>query len=311
MTTLARLLPRERLVAVLGVTLLVLVTSLAVAPRSEAADICQNFNLSARCRIVFGGDNSGGGGNNGGGPSRPPCNLGAPDYEGVPCDNAVAGSWSNELQCYVIELTGEEADPTDPKWKPGAKLYQCTGFDSDGKTLVPKDVIWSVNPPRTSNPGDLVRDLETAVGARFRAMYPGLAPNPLALGQERTGSRMAPVGLWVWMWPRTMVNQTQWGPLKATAPGTPYYVNAGVTHVKWQMGDGTTVICGKSPAFAPWMRERTPECGHKYKKPGNYRVRITTYWHITYQDANGPGEQNIEFKQQLWVRIGENQVVNK
>lgn len=308
MTTLTRLLPWERVVAVLGVTALVLVASLATAPRSEA-DICENFNLSARCRIVFGGEKGDGKGGGGKGATRPPCNLGAPDYDRVPCDNAVAGSWSNERQCYIIEAS-DQPTPDDPEWRPKGKLYQCTGFDSDGTTLILKDPFWSETPPRTSNPDDLIADLETAVGTKFRAMYPGLAPNPIAVGQEWTGSRMAPVGLWVWMWPRTMW-RTQWGPVEAEAEGTPYWVKAGVTHVKWQMGDGSTIVCQKSPPFAPWMRDRTPECGHKYKKPGNYRVFITTYWQITYVDANGPGEQKIEFKQSLWIRIGENQVVNK
>ena len=84
-----------------------------------------------------------------------------------------------------------------------------------------------------------------------------------------------------------------------------------MTHVKWEMGDGTSITCGKSEPFSRRKAEQTPYCGHKYKKPGNYLVRITTYWNINYRDANGEGRMQTEFKQSLWIRIGENQVVKK
>ncbi|WP_338539264.1 hypothetical protein N5P18_08345 [Janibacter terrae] len=302
------LLRRERLLGVLGVTLLLLVTSLATAPPSDAG-ICQNFGLNASCRIIFGGEKSNGdGGKGGGGKVIPPCNRGAPEHEAVPCENAVGGSWSNERQCYVL-AADPQPDPSDPLWQRRGKLYTCFGLDDEGQ-VVPKDSFWSVREPRTDSPGNLQEDLERGVRTKFRAMYPGLAPNPVPMHSRFDGWRMAPVGLWVWMWPRAPFD-SQWGPIEATDESTGYYINARVSHVVWEMGDSTTKSCGKSPAFMPYMRDRTPTCGHKYKKPGNYLVRVTTHWKIDFRDAAGPDSTTLSFPQSLWVRIGENQVVTK
>lgn len=300
---------RERLFGVLGVTLLLLVVSLSTAPPSEAG-ICTNFGLRANCRIVFGGEKRDGDGGGGGGPAaRPPCHKGGPEFEAVACEDSLSGIWSNERQCYVIE-SPDQPDSTDPIWQREGKLYQCTGLNDEGESI-PRDSFWSVRVPDTDGPTGLQEDLETAVGLKFRAMYPGLAPTPIPKnGRFSEGWRMAPVGLWVWMWPRAP-QDSQWGPIEAHDPGTNYQVNARVTHVKWEMGDGTTKTCGKSQPFMPYMRDRTPVCGHKYKKPGNYIVRVTTYWTIDYVDATGLGRTNLEFPQSLWVRIGENQVVSR
>lgn len=307
MTTLTRVLTRERLFATFGVTLLFLALSLSAAPDSDA-NICRNFGLRANCRIVFGGEKSDGNGG-GKGSGRPACHRGAPEYKSVPCEDAVAGSWSNARQCYVIEAI-EQPGPDHPGYREGAKLYTCTGLNDEGNALIPRDSFWSEEPPETNNPQDLQEDLETAVGTRFRAMYPGLAPSPVPMHARFDGYRMAPVGLNVWMWPRALFD-SQWDPPLVEDPDTGYYVDAGVTHVKWEMGDGTSITCGKSEPFSRRKAEQTPDCGHKYKKPGNYLVRITTYWNINYRDANGEGRMQTEFKQSLWIRIGENQVVNK
>ena len=307
MTILTRVLTRERLFATFGVTLLFLALSLSAAPDSDA-NICRNFGLRANCRIVFGWEKSDGtGGGKGGG--RPACHRGAPEYKSVPCEDAVAGSWSNTRQCYVIEAT-DQPGPDHPGYREGAKLYTCTGLNDEGNVLIPRDSFWSEEPPETNNPQDLQEDLETAVGTRFRAMYPGLAPSPVPMHARFDGYRMAPVGLNVWMWPRALFD-SQWDPPLVEDPDTGYFVDAGVTHVKWEMGDGTSITCGKSEPFSRRKAEQTPDCGHKYKKPGNYLVRITTYWNINYRDANGEGRMQTEFKQSLWIRIGENQVVNK
>lgn len=308
MQTLSRALSPERLFAVLCATALLLAGSLATAPPSDAG-ICNNFGLSANCRIVFGGDKKEGDGKDTG-PTRPQCHRGAPEYEGVPCQNSVVGAWSNARQCYV-DVAVSQPDPTSPEWRDKGKLYSCIGLDDEGTTVI-KESFWSEDEPETDEPGNLQADLERAFELKFRAMYPGLAPSPVPLQAkgQLDGWRMAPVGLWVWMWPRVPFD-SQWGPIKAVDPETRYEINARVTHVKWEMGDGTTKTCDKSVPFMPYMRDRVPTCGHKYKKGGNYVVRVTTYWTIDYIDANGPGTTNLEFPQSLYVRIGENQVVNK
>lgn len=299
---------RHRLLGVMCTTILILAGSLYAAPPSQA-DICQNFGLSANCFIVFGEEKHDGGGGGGDGPVRPPCNLGPPEYHGVPCDNTVGGPWSNEHQCYVLKSV-VQPDPSDPIWQEEGALYDCMGITKDHETFA-KAPFWAEEPPTTETGGNLIKDLQTAVGLQFRAMRPGVAPSPIPTsGTQWDGWRMAPVGTNVWMWPREPDGST-WGPIRVEDESTGYFVKAGVTHVVWEMGDGTKVRCGKSEPYQPWMFRRDPQCGHKYEKPGNYLVKVHTFWSIDYRDAAGNGHTDLKFTDQLWVRVGESQVVSK
>lgn len=304
---------RERLLAAVCVAGLLLVTSLATAPPSNA-EICETFGYKANCRIVFGQENGGDGGDGDDGhegPVRPLCNRGAPKYEEVPCDSDSSGKWSNERQCYVLEAN-DQPDPRDPSYRPGGKYYDCTGRTKDGQ-LFDKPSFWSAEPPETETGGSLEEDLKTALGVGFEAMYPGMAPEPVPTDNEGwDGYRMAPVGLWVWMWPREGFDGDI-GPHKVTDESTGYMVSAKVKSMRWDMGDGSVISCSAdSPAYQPWMKDRTPKCGHKYKRPGSYMVKVKTTWTVDYIDETGYQQVEIEPEpRSIVVRIGENQVVNR
>lgn len=306
---------RERVLGVLCVTLLFLVASLAVAPPSDA-QICKRFGYKANCRIVFGGDKSDGGGDDGGGGggggvTRPLCHLGAPDYRGVPCDSDSAGPWSNQHQCYILP-SETPPDPSDPEYREDGEWYSCMGVAEDGTTPVPKEDFWAAEPPRSPIGGNLKEDLETAIGIDFLAMYPGIAPEPIPNGGRWDDYRMGAVGNWVWMWPREPLGG-MYEPPKAEDPSTGYFVEASVKKLEWDMGDGTIVTCTGPPVpYMPYMEDRRPECGHTYEKPGTYMVRVKTTWTVKYRDANGYDEIDFELPHRsVFVRIGENQVVNK
>lgn len=304
---------RERLLAVLCVTGLLLAVSLMTAPRSEAS-ICKEFKLGANCRITFGGEKGGGGGDDGGGgggSTRPLCNLGKPDYQGVPCDNDAGGTWSNERKCYVLP-TEPQPDPSDPGYREGATSYDCLGIDEDGETEQ-RDPFWASEPPRSPIGGNLQEDLETALDVDLLGVYPGIAPTPIPPNTDWEGFRMATLGTWTWMWPREPLGGML-EPPRAEEPGRDYYVEAKIKTIEWDMGDGKGLVTcnGVAEVYQPYMKGRTPGCGYKYDEPGSYMVKVKTTWTVDYRDESGENSIDIELPHKsVIVRIGENQVVNK
>ena len=309
---------RERSLGILCATALLLAVSVTVAPPSDA-EICETFGHSANCRIVFGGESSDGegddgddGGGDGDGKStRPLCHLGGPEYVGVPCDSDASGPWSNEHKCYVLP-SDPQPDPSDPEHRPGGLFYDCMGYDPEDGHYT-KDPFWSADPPSSPIGGNLKRDLEKAIGVGLDPMYPGMAPEPIPPQTDWDGFRMAPVGNWVWMWPREPLGG-MFEPPRVEDSSTGYYVDARVKKTEWDMGDGSPLVtcAGLAEPYAPWMGDREPECGHKYEEPGNYMVKARTTWTVDYRDASG--EHSIDFDlppKSVFVRIGENQVVNK
>lgn len=305
---------RERLLAILCTTALLLAVSLVTAPRSEAG-ICQKFDFGANCKITFGGEMGEGGGSGGedggGGSDRPLCNLGKPDYESVACDSDAGGTWSNEHQCYVLP-SEPQPDPSDPEWRPTGTYYDCLGVNDEGES-VPKEPFWAEKPPESPIGGNLKEDLETAVGVDFLAMYPGMAPTPIPPNTDWEGYRMSTIGTWVWMWPREPLGG-MFEPPRAEEPERGYFVEAKVKKLEWDMGDGKGLVTctGIPDPYQPYMKGREPSCGYKYTEPGSYTVKVKTTWTVDYRDETGTHSIDIELPHRsVIVRIGENQVVNR
>ncbi|HIZ98194.1 MAG TPA: hypothetical protein H9805_06385 [Candidatus Janibacter merdipullorum] len=304
---------RERLLAVLSVTGLLLAASIVAPPQSEAS-ICKQFGYGAMCRITFGGEKSGGGGDggdDGGESSRPPCHQGGPEYEPVPCDNDGGGTWSNERQCYVLP-SEPQPDPKTPGYRPDGTYYDCLGINEDGETEQ-REPFWASEPPRSPIGGNLQEDLETAVGVDFLAMYPGIAPTPIPPNTDWEGQRMSTLGAWTWMWPREPLGG-MFEPPRVEEPERGYYVEAKVKKLEWDMGDGKGLVTcqGIAEPYQPYMKGQTPGCGYKYDEPGSYMVKVRTTWTVDYKDESGENSIDIELPHRsVIVRVGENQVVNK
>lgn len=311
---------RRRLLTVLSTTLLLVAPSLVAAPPANAG-ICESLGLGAQCRIDFGnpensmGIKAGKGDDNGNGPVRPLCNLGPPKFDGVPCLSD-AGLWSNDWQCYVVPMA-PQPDASDPKWgkdiAKGAHVYDCSGWD--GKHVLPSKPRAEAGRPSTliGNVSlDKKEQLERALGIELNSLFVGMAPKPTA-GSKSRGAGMGVVGTQVWMWG----NPTPFTPWERETPKddpSGYWAHARVTHLSWDMGDGTPrKVCTRAQMveYQPWMKNRTPECGHKYTKPGRYWVNMWTHFRVEWNDVHGLGGEEIILRRSMTVRIGENQVVNQ
>jgi hypothetical protein len=157
-----------------------------------------------------------------------------------------------------------------------------------------------------------IPDLVEQAIARLQLDGPDIhiAPDPSGVGL---------VGLPVWMW--TPETDTTWGPQddSLTALGHTVSVTASGQQIRWNMGDGTEVLCGApgteyQPEFGA---ESSPTCGHAYEHPsrtrpgGRYAVTATTEWHIDWQ-IEGTAISGTEIRireSSTSVRINELQVV--
>lgn len=304
----------RRLLAVLSSTAMLLAPSLMSAPPASAGDdICTRLGYGANCVIDFGNpSNSGGDGDSG--PGRPPCNLGAPDFTGVPCSGD-AGLWSNAWQCYVYPMS-PPPDPSDPQWSKelaaGKTVYDCAGFD--GKNLEPsKPRAIKGDPPTVIGS---IREIDTrefvgrALGIRFESLIPSLAPRPTPRYQSERGAATGVVGAQVWMW----ALQTAYTPfyVEASGAGGRYWVKAKITHTRWDMDDGSPVKTCQTwqmKVYDESLKNETPRCGHKYTKPGRYYVMMWTHFRVEWNDVNGPGGREIIVRRGVVVRVGESQVI--
>ncbi|OAB88934.1 hypothetical protein AWH69_03975 [Janibacter melonis] len=290
-----------RLVATACTTAMLLITALGVAPSSQA-EICRKLGLQAGCRLVLGDPGGGGGGGKGDGDERPLCHTGPPAYDAISCFSTT-GPWSNDLQCYLGE-NYDEIDYSRPEWEghTNGKLYDCVN-----RKGITTGTHWFATPPtiRGYNPSNAA---QTVLDMRFVAFPIGMAPSARRYSQGAAGV----VGMPVWMWAAGLYFYTYADPpVTVREPGTDYYVRASTTHTTWDMGDGTTVRCKKgSPYYPSFNWRESPSCGHRYTKPGYYRVTITTYWRVEWRDALGEDSQDLEFRRSAVIRVLESQTVS-
>lgn len=316
---------RARVVAVLSASLMLLAPGLISAPSAHADSICERLGYGASCRLDFGNPGNSGAGGSGGsdGPRIPRCNLGSygagKNRIGVPCSND-AGLWSNAWGCYVLPFS-PQPEANDPVYgediKAGRAVYRCVGVNPDNTAEFIEREARAVpgTPPTQIGSVDVDgRDqLERALGTQFNALFIGMAPVPFVPGQRATGSEMGVVGLPTWLW-TTPTPFTPFDVEMVDTGGTGYRVEAHVVSTTWDMGDGSPKITcsrGEMVEYQPWMKNRTPTCGHTFDKPGRYYVNMWTNFRVTWVDSNGPGGELIRIRRGMVVRIGESQVVNR
>ncbi|NUR72222.1 MAG: hypothetical protein HOU81_15520 [Hamadaea sp.] len=269
------------------------------------------------CYIVVTGGGSGGsgGGGGGGGDGTAKCR----DETGeIPCYRDSMG-WYNQAEgCYYDRLT---LPPGDPAWgghDPNkGSLYQKWCYDGGAAGYVNSGIVYLTSPP--PGYGGLPSVLEIALRAinalPIAGPDIGLAPRPGGSGL---------VGLPVWMW--TEQRPETWGTQSATAsvPGLSVTARATSVRISWEMGDGSTKVCGNpgtpyTPA-AGGSASRT--CGYQYTEPsrdqripghlGRYRVVGTTTWHVEWTATTGEtGELDVTRSSTTYIRIDEMQVVTR
>lgn len=225
------------------------------------------------------------------------------------------GHWSNDSQCYWSIRDpaeyGELAPP--PGADPLGAWYLCTPAFATGDYIVGTP-HWLVDPPPglALTPGQAAQRI--VQNMEFFGITMGMAPevNP------RLGFRRGFVGVPVWLWAANQ-NAQNWGPytLTETLGGQTITVDARVTSVLWNMGDGNTVACGTAGTeySTGYGVVDSPTCGHRYSTTsethgGHFTVTATSQWAVNWTGAGQSGTIPLTAQSTENIWIDEMQSVN-
>ncbi|WNV75297.1 hypothetical protein [Geodermatophilus sp. DSM 44513] len=92
-----------------------------------------------------------------------------------------------------------------------------------------------------------------------------------------------------------------------------------MSQVAWDMGDGTTVICGAGTPYTAGVEGPSPDCGHVYVKAssrhvpggGPWPITATTTWTITWSGGGLSGTETLELSSSAELFVGELHVLNQ
>lgn len=215
--------------------------------------------------------------------------------EPVPCTSD-DGYWIQDSECYISPV------PRDPQPEEGTAVwehfeenfnrgpatgavYQCFDIDGNQVGLVYRDTPPQPGPPPPS-PGEVARQIVAEMD--LKAIRIGMSPPE---------GQVSVVGTPVWLWAEDP-GDTAFGPITASASvrGVSVTATARVDSVRWNLGDGTRLSCGKGTPYEPrFGAERSPDCGHVYTResgvePGkSYSITATTRFVVEWSGAGQTG----------------------
>jgi hypothetical protein len=144
----------------------------------------------------------------------------------------------------------------------------------------------------------------------MRAPVIRMAPPP--------GSSSGLVGVPVWMW--TDSERETLGPTRqsVSAGGVTVTAVGQVSRISWDMGDGTTVVCGAGTPYTPGADGESPDCGHVYAQAstrhapgGAWPITATSTWTITWSGGGLSGTETLELSSSAELVVGELHVLNQ
>lgn len=185
----------------------------------------------------------------------------------------------------------------------------CPRVDGSGLAAVLVFVANGAAPP--APPVDPRVLAEQAIASLvMRAPEIRMAPPP--------GSTSGLVGLPVWMW--TEPGEEYLGPTRqsVSAGGVTVTAVGEVSRIAWDMGDGTTVVCGAGTPYVPGVVGESPDCGHVYGQAstrhvpgGAWPVTATSTWTITWSGGGLSGTETLELSSSAELVVGELHVLNQ
>ena len=142
---------------------------------------------------------------------------------------------------------------------------------------------------------------------KLPAVKPGIGPDP-----SINRWKMAAVGYPLWLWAD---GPTEVGPVSQTVANLRVSLQARLTSVTYDMGDGHQVSCA-GPGTR-WTRAVTPgqpsRCGYRYQRPslpaGDYTVTATSHWDITWVIGNQSGVITMDQQGTRTLPVGELQAL--
>jgi hypothetical protein len=142
---------------------------------------------------------------------------------------------------------------------------------------------------------------------RLPAVAPGIGPDP-----SINRWKMAAVGYPLWLWAD---GPTHVGPVSQSVANFHVSLDARLTSVTYEMGDGHHVSC--SGPGKKWTRSveagQASSCGYRYERPslpkGSYTVRAVSHWSITWIVGGQSGVVPMDQEGTRQLTVGELQVL--
>lgn len=137
---------------------------------------------------------------------------------------------------------------------------------------------------------------------------PGIGPDP-----AKNEWKMAAVGFPLWLWAD---GDTQVGPVTRNVANLSVSLDAKISKMVFQMGDGEKVTCaGAGTPYGYWVKPGTksPSCGYTYQKPslprGKYTVSAVAYWSVNWEVNGATGVITVPRPSSVQLPVGELQAV--
>jgi hypothetical protein len=177
---------------------------------------------------------------------------------------------------------------------------RCTAADG---TVVSAEIVWRAASVDASELASDAWDVS-------RIPLPDIQLNP-----DESRDQVVRVPTWMWV--------GEWLPVSASASagGVTVTVQATPSHVEWQMGDGSLVVCdGPGTPYDPSRPAdaQTTDCSHTYERSSasqpdlRYRLEATSFWHVTWTSSTGEsGDLGVVGRSRtIRIRVAEIQAVN-
>ncbi len=191
--------------------------------------------------------------------------------------------------------------------------------------ITPADIQQLPKAPK----GKSANNSSAGAGAQAQQPVPQLTPEEAAyiavsvaldipsadvqLGPDPDGSKwhMAVVGHPYWMW---VTGPTHLGPVSDSTAGMQVTLDATLSSVEFDMGDGHTVTCqgtGTPYRGGDDLYNESPTCGHRYQRTsshqpgGTYTITAVQRWNVAYSTPIGSGTIPIVLASQRQLVVGE------
>jgi hypothetical protein len=252
-----------------------------------------------------------------------PSNGGAADDAGVgggtgTAANAGENSGSNaSTNPCTYTVAQPQPAPTSALWQgmspADGRMYVkvCPRVDGSGLTAILEFVPNGSAPPAGPPVDPRVLAEQAIASLVMRAPEIRMAPPP--------GSTTGLVGLPVWMW--TERGEEFLGPARqsVSAGGVTVVAVGEVSRIVWDMGDGTTVVCGAGTPYPPGAEGESPDCGHVYAEAssrhvsggGPWPITATSTWTVTWSGGGLSGTETLELSSSAELFVGELHVLNQ
>ncbi|MBO0813372.1 MAG: hypothetical protein J2P23_15200 [Microlunatus sp.] len=159
-----------------------------------------------------------------------------------------------------------------------------------------------------------------AIDAAYLALATKLSIKPSGVGigpePELSMWKMAVVGHSYWLW---AVGPTRLDPVSDSQAGYNVRLDATLTSVRFEMGDGSVVDCRGGgtpyPGDEKGLYAKSPTCGYSYAQTswhqpgGRYMVRMITNWSVGYTTPLGSGTIPVVLASRRQLEVGELQTV--